>query len=161
VQKGLTLIVRASGAKTFWVRYYVNGKEYKKCIGAFEKITIENARKITLDYTNNAAKGINLLDADARVRADPPLESFAITTLQGISTNTRSLLDMKMKIYEDISINYITNVLLKLQTNWLMTYTPKPKKKVLQPRRTRCYRLSRQSTILPSKQIIIQVKTQP
>jgi hypothetical protein len=45
IESGLILIIQPSVAKTFWLRYYANGREIKFHIGDFKDISIQNARK--------------------------------------------------------------------------------------------------------------------
>lgn len=78
VESGLILIVRSSGAKTFWLRYYMNGREMKFCIGAFKDISIENARKVASSHKNNMNQGINPKMVQKSIANEPTIKDLCL-----------------------------------------------------------------------------------
>jgi len=58
-EKGLALYVTNNGAKSFYLRKRINGKDEKIIIGSFPEISVENARKHALRIKSKVAEGKN------------------------------------------------------------------------------------------------------
>jgi integrase len=56
-EKGLSLYVTKSGAKTFFIRKRINGRDERIILGAFPDISVENARKKALQAKAKVSEG--------------------------------------------------------------------------------------------------------
>src|SRR5208337_4787553 len=82
-QRGLYLLVQASGAKSWAVRYRFNGRARKYTLGA--GITLAQARKLASDAMFQVAQGIDPIEAK---KAEKERKNLADeTTVQSICTS--------------------------------------------------------------------------
>ena len=58
-EKGLSLYVTSGGAKTFFVRKRINGRDERVKLGTFPDMTVEQARKKALEVKAKVASGEN------------------------------------------------------------------------------------------------------
>lgn len=65
---GLTLDVRSSGSKSFYLYKFLNGKPERIFLGVFPDLTIENARKAATIHKASIAQGKNPQDEKRKIR---------------------------------------------------------------------------------------------
>jgi len=92
-QRGLYLLVQASGAKSWAVRYRFNGRARKYTLGA--GITLAQARKLASDAMFQVAQGIDPIEAK---KAEKERKNLADeTTVQSICTSYMAIEGKKLR----------------------------------------------------------------
>ncbi len=69
-EKGLSLYVTPKGAKSFFVRKRINGRDERVVLGQFPDMTVEGARKAALKTKNDISQGISPNLEKKKIRAE-------------------------------------------------------------------------------------------
>lgn len=75
-EKGLSLYVTAKGIRTFFVRKRINGRDERILFGQFPDVTIEQARKLTVQARSKVAQGIHPNEEKQKMKLELTFEEL-------------------------------------------------------------------------------------
>ncbi len=97
--KGLLLVIRSAGSRTYYVRRKANGKEQWERIGAHTDITIEQAQKKAAEINGRFAHGDDIRASRLTYKAEPTLADIFEEYVNRHAINCKTLEEMK-KTYQ-------------------------------------------------------------
>lgn len=75
-ETGLSIYITSKGAKTFFVRKWIDGKDERVILGKFPDLSVENARKMAQKIKGEIAQGINPQEKKRALRDDLTFEEL-------------------------------------------------------------------------------------
>lgn len=95
---GLGLRITNNGARSFVLRYVINGRERKYTIGGYPELSCTAARDIATELKGDIARGRDPLDEKQNIRDIPTLKEFSLEFLRA---KEKSLRPSTLKSYRD------------------------------------------------------------
>lgn len=100
--KGLHLVLRGTGSKTFYVRRRANGKDQWERIGATSDISIEQAQKKAAEINGRFAHGDDIRARRLAYKAEPTLSNIFEEYIERHGNQCKSVAEMKKSFVRNV-----------------------------------------------------------